>query len=285
MKNKLFALLAAALLALLSLTPGLAGAEARFPSLRGPLTDDANALSESVASDIAEFQTLAADQTDVTPYVAIVHFLDGLDAQTYAAELFKRWGLGDDDFLLLGAVAEDSFASVSGKNVLRNFSDQNAKNLLASSRFSEMFKAQQYDAAFGNYFVAFADMLSKQYGTEVRLGQVFADYQTRIQPTPKPTGTQNQWTAAVSEMWDGFNDRFASSARDYDSYHEQRERESKGLGPAGWIILALLALIIFGQSDPVRRARRNGCAGCGCSPIGWVFSILGLGALFGRWRK
>ena len=67
------------------LIPALALAGVRMPADRGTVTDDANVLSAQTASDIAEYARLLKDDTGINVRVAIVHFLDGLDAQTYAA--------------------------------------------------------------------------------------------------------------------------------------------------------------------------------------------------------
>lgn len=286
MKRKFFVVMITVVLITAMFMPASSLGEARYPALRGAVTDDANVLAQSVSSDIAAFQALAFARTGVTVHVAIVHFLDGVDAQTYANTLFARWGLGEKDFLLVGAVGEDGFASASGKELKQKLNDSNAQGLLFTSGFSELFKAQQYDAAFSKYFVAFSDMLGKQFDEDIRLGKLFSDYQAEAQETPKPTENANKWTSFVSEMWGGFNESIGKNVRDYDAYNEQRERESNGLSPSGWVVLALLAILIFGHSDPVRKARgRGGCMGCGCSPLGWIFGAFGLGALFGKRNK
>ena len=113
--KRLLKALAAVLVAMALLIPALALGEARFPADRGAVTDDANVLSQAMIKEIGEFQTLALARTGVRVRVAVVHFLDGLDAQTYARELFVRWGMGLMDLLILGAAGEDSFAAVSGR--------------------------------------------------------------------------------------------------------------------------------------------------------------------------
>ena len=97
--------------------PACALAAARMPAMRDAVTDDADVLGQQTAADIAEYAQKVQEKTDISIHVAIVHFLDGLDAQTYANQLFEKWALGDDDLLLLGAAGEDSFATALGKNV------------------------------------------------------------------------------------------------------------------------------------------------------------------------
>ena len=62
------------------------------------------------------------------------------------------------------------------------------------------------------------------------------------------------------------------------------------MSAGGWIVLAIIIAIIFGQSDPVRRARRQGgrnyrSYGCGCSPLGWLVSLFGINVLIDSFRK
>lgn len=285
MKNKLFAALLVLLALSLAMAPAWAEGQGgvRYPDQRGAVTDDANVLSDGLVRDIASFQTLAFSRADVNVQVVIVHFLDGMEVQAYANALFNRWGLGDDDFLLLGAVGEDSFASASGADVKARFTDSNAQSLLYTSKFSELFKAQQYDAAFGHYFVAFSDMLGKQFSADISLGNLFASAQPGQTAAPTLSDTVTSAISKGSQTWEGAIDTIHSTLRTYDDHHEQRERENNGLTPAGWIVLVILLFIIFGQSNPARKARKT--AGCGCSPLGWIFGMLGLGNLLGRRKK
>lgn len=290
MKKQLSAAWAVGILCLALLTPaGAMAKQARFPEQRGAVTDDANVLSETVTGDIVSFQTLASSRTGVQVRVAIVHFLDGMDVQTYADALFSRWSLGDDDFLLLGAVGEDCFASVSGGDVKRHFSDSNAQSLLYTSQFSELFKAQRYDEAFSMYFIAFADMLGKQFGESVPLGTLFAPYRQGVPAMASPsladtvTEAVTQAISHGSNAWQGVMDSVTSNVQQYDDYHQRRQEEENGLTPMGWIVLVILVMIVFGQSDPARKARKT--AGCGCSPLGWLVGIFGLRSYWGKRKK
>ena len=277
--------------ALMLLLP-IAGAlgEARMPSARGALTDDADVLSAATAGDIASYAELVKDKTETSIHVVIVHFLDGLDAQTYAGRLFESWGLGGDDMLILGAAGEDTFATAMGENVREKLGEKNAENLMfTSSEFSTLFRSQQYDAAFGKYFVALNTLLNKQYGTSMKLGGRFEAYQTAALPavTPKPTVSAAQYG---SQLWGEVMDAIQDSTDNYQTYHENRRREGNGMSAGGWIVLAIIIAIIFGQSDPVRRARRQGgrnyrSYGCGCSPLGWLVSLFGINVRIDSFRK
>lgn len=278
----------------LMLMPALSTAMAsgvRLPENRGVVTDDADVLSGQTASDIAEYATEVKDETDINVHVAIVHFLDGVDAKTYAGRLFEAWRLGDDDMLLLGAAGEDTFATFMGQDVIGKLGEKNAENLMfTSSEFSSLFRAQQYDAAFGRYFVAFNALVNKQCNENIKLRNLFSDYQTsaKVAAAPKPATSTTEFG---SKLWTEVMDAIESSSVDYQTYHENRTHQDNGIGVGGWIVLIIIIMIIFGQSDPVRKARRQGGRnyrryGCGCSPLGWLVSLFGINVLIdGFFRK
>lgn len=292
MKTSIWKALAAWMLALLLVLLSTAAlGEARYPTPGGVLTDDANALSQSMARDIAAYAGQAESETGLKLHVALVLFLDGEPVQTYADTLFTRWELGAQDILLLGAAGEDTFALSTGTEARAHLSDTSLKSLLYATGFADAFRSQRYDAAMGAFFVAFNDLLNKQYDADLKLGSLFADYQPVTQTAAAATGTaagsignavdnaMQSVVDATSSLWNSTMDSITGNVQDYQTYQDQNT-DSHGLTPLGWIVLAVIALIIVGQTEPVRRARRGG--GCGCSPIGWILGGLGLGALFSR---
>ena len=290
MKTSIWKALTAWLLALLlTLSAGaLALGEARYPALGGVLTDDANALSQSMARDIAAYAAQAESQTGLKLHVALVLFLDGESVQTYADTLFTRWELDTEDVLLLGAAGEDTFALSAGAEARARLSDTSLKSLLYAPGFADAFRSQRYDAAMGFFFVSFNDLLNKQYDADLKLGSLFAAYQPAAQTTASAAATGTLVGDAVqsvvdttSSLWNSTMSAITGSVQDYQTYQDSND-DTHGLTPLGWIVLAVIVLIIVGQSEPLRRARRRG--GCGCSPIGWILGGLGLGALFGRRR-
>ena len=133
----------AALLTLLLLFSA-ALADVRMPSRRGAVTDDADVLSAQTAADIATYAEKAEEETGLRLQTVIVHFLDGMDVQSYAQRLFERWELQDEDLLLLVAAGEDSFATVMGSEAAEKLGKANAENLMyTSSGFSALIRSQQ----------------------------------------------------------------------------------------------------------------------------------------------
>lgn len=310
MKTILGKLLVLILCGALLVLPAAALGEARYPAQSGAVTDDANALGKTMAQDVAAYAEKLADATEVNLHVALVLFLDGEPVQTYADTLFTRWQLGENDLLLLGAAAEDTFALASGTAVKAKLSDASLKTLLYGSGFADAFQQQRYDEAFGRYLVAFNDLANKQYSEQIALGTLFAAYQPAAQTASQSTQNTAQTAGqamqgaletagqavaqatqaagqavagaaqTAADVWSSAVNAVSQNVATYQDYHTQRNESERGLSPTGWIVLAVLVLIIFGQSGPARRARRAG--GCGCSPLGWIIGGLGLGALFGR---
>lgn len=288
MKTTFWKALAVLALALALLFSSFALGEARYPTLGGVVTDDANALSQTTATDITSYAEKLESDTDVKLHVALVLFLDGETVQSYTDKLFTRWELGENDLLIVGAAAEDSFAAASGATVKAKLSDASLKSLLFAGNFADAFKSQQYDTAFGNLFVSLNSLVGKQYGETIALDGLFKAYQPSAQSgSITPAATQNPMESAVnavvdtsSQLWESTLNSITNSVQNYQTYNQQRDENGRSLTPTGWIVLVVIVLIVLGQSRRARRARYY--SGCGCSPIGWILSGLGLGALFGR---
>lgn len=264
----------------LLLLPLTALGTARLPSDRGVVTDDADVLSAEIVTGITEYADEVEDETGIQLHVALVHFLDGLDAQSYANALFERWELDESDLLLLGAAGEDSFATAMGDEVKDLLGEKNAENLLfTSSSFSSQFRAQAYDAAFQSYFTSFNALLKKQTGADIRLSSYGL---STAQAAPKATASPQEFG---SQLWDEVMEAVRDSSEDYQVYHETRRSSENGLSAGGWIVLAVLIAIVFSQSGPVRKRRsQSSRSGCGCSPLGWLMSLFGINALFNAFR-
>lgn len=261
-------------------------ATARMPQDRGVVTDDANVLGVKTASDIAKYASELEDETNVKLHVALVDFLDGMPVQDYADALFASWGLGDDDLLLVGAAGEDSFAAALGADVREKMSVGSISNLMhKASRFAECFQSQQYDAAFASFFTAFNTLVEKQYDERVDLDGLFEGAQAAATPEPKTDGS-------AAQSWVDFIASLRHSDESYQETTETRKRSggSNGIGFGGWVVLAIIIGIVFGQSDPARRGRKQAGRdyrryGCGCSPLGWVLSMIGAGVLIDNLRR
>lgn len=257
----------------LCLMPFAALGAARMPDEREFVTDDADVLSAQTAQDLETYFDKVEDETDIQLHVAIVHFLDGLDAQTYADGLFDKWNLGEEDLLVLGAAGEDSFATVMGQDVQKELGKTNADNLLyTSSQFAALFRSQQYDAAFAAYCAAFNQLLKKQMDADISMNGLFG--QTASQARQERT--------YASDLWEQVMDSISESSVDYQNNRVEREHEENGVTAGGWIVLIILIWIVFRQDKKQKRygGRHKERKGC----LGWLFGLLGISALINLLR-
>ena len=287
MKTSLRKTLLTFLLVLMLFTGASAQAEARYPAApSAALADDANALNQAMTGDVNAYAALVEEKTGVKLRVALVLFLDGETVQNYTDALYTRWNLDPDALLVVGAAAEDVFAFATGENVKAKLSDASLNSLLYASGFADAFRSQNYDAAFGSFFLSLNGLMAKQYGVEMPLGSLFSAYQPAAVATPTPSASPIQQATDAMEaaanatysLWTSTMDSIGNHVKDYETTRDSRDENGGGMSVGGWVVLGIIQMIIFGQ----RGARRGYRGGCGCSPLGWILGGLGLGALFGR---
>ena len=275
--KKLFCIL---LCLMLFLLPAASFAAARMPELRGNINDSADVLSAQTISDLAEFSKLVSQKENLDLYVATVHFLDGMEAQTYADQLFDKWELTGEDMLLVCAAGEDAFATAMGEYAEMVLGRTNADNLLyTSSEFSQLFRTQQYDAAMAAYAVGLNKLLEKQTGDSVRMDGLFGEESLIM---GEPLDVDEYFEKYGGALWRDVMEAINETGADYQTHYYEEEQEENGLTAGGWIVLLILIMIVLRQNKHDRQRRRDRRSGCGCSPLGWIVGLLGLGFLFDR---
>ena len=252
-------------LVLALMIPFAATAAPRMPERRGAVTDDADVLSAQTAADFEQYAKRVEDETEIRLQAALVHFLDGMDVQAYAEGLFGQWGLESKDVLLVTAAGEDCFAAVMGAKASEILGK--AENLLyTSSDFSNLTRSQQYDAALASFCSAVDAVLVKRTG-EGCIGTLFG---TQV----PPSSDVRQY---ASQLWDDVMQTIENAGTEDQVRYEEREKKDNGISAGGWVVLIVLMVILMRQQS---RRKWGKPAGCGCSPLGWILSLLGLGFLF-----
>lgn len=255
--------------------PFTAFAAARTPELRGNINDAADVLSVQTVADLSEFSKRVTAEAELDLYVVTVHFLDGMEAQTYAEYLFQKWELAAEDMLLLCAAGEDSFALCMGTKAEELLGRSNADNLLyTSSEFSQLIRTQQYDAAMAAYAEGVNALLEKQLNSEVAMKGLFGKESLTV---GEPVDVDDYLEKYGGALWRDVMDAINETGVDYQTHYYEEEREENGLTAGGWIVLIILIMIVFRRNKHDRARRRSGC---GCSPLGWIAGLLGLGFLF-----
>lgn len=220
-------------------------ANVRLPDKDGVVTDDANVLDSRTVEDIEEYADMVEDETDVSIHVALVHFTDGMDVKQYGETLFDKWGLGEEDMLILGVIGQDGFTMVLGSDVQRELNTSGVDNLLyTSTSFSSLFEGRQYDAAFGNLFQGMTALLNKEYREDMEMGSLF-EHVIQLPASSQNTFGSGSWIETLGNI--GHVD---------DAFEASREEEN-GLTAVHWILIVGLIMIIINGSDPVRKAKRK----------------------------
>lgn len=243
-----------ALLCLLACLCVCAAAEPRYPDKSGETTDAAGVLSHTTLEDLRTLDNRLDNADALRLKVVTVDFLDAADADDYAAALFERWRLDDEDMLLLLAVGEDKYAVHAGEDVNRLISPGIQSKLLATC-LEEPFLQQEYDAAIAAFVPALVSEINKAYGESISTNglfgrsssSMFADWASKLQ-----SGAQT-----IEEAADSFL---------------TREDESTGFSLAKVILTIALLMIAFGS----RKKNRKG------SPF---FKLLAVFGLFKLWKK
>lgn len=245
--TRLFILLLAALCLCLC-----ASAEPRYPSRNGAMTDAAGVFSHTTLEDLGTLAKRLNRADAIRLTVVTVDFLDGSNAEDYAAELFKRWRLGSNDLLLLLAVGEDVYAVEAGRSVEKLMAETLQYKLLAEN-LSDRFLAQEYDAAIAAYAKALVTQINKVCRTSVRTDDLFR----------RSVGSIfNEWATNLSQA-------AQSAVSDASSFFTSGNRSS-GFSFLKVLLAIVLLLIIFS-------ARRS---------KGFPFGKLLAGlALFQVWKK
>lgn len=265
---KKFLMLCLALVLCLAVMP--AQAAPRYPEQSDVISDTASVLSRETVDALNSFNKTLREKTGARLNVATVHFLDGEDIKTYTDTLFGRWGLSEDDLLLVLAVGEDSFYTAAGAAIGKKL-PQNSRELLFTQDFRSRMTALDYDGAMRVYVPELTRVLSKQYGVTIALPAHFGVSEPQSKPTatPKPVQSGQDVSGKSSVL---------STRREAESKVQRVER-GYGVSFGKLLLLVIIFYLVFSPRRRVRKwGRAAGCSscGCGCAPLSWLLVLLGV---------
>lgn len=229
-----------------------ASAEPRYPSRTGHTTDAAAVLAHTTLEDLKALDDRLNAADALRLKLVTVDFLDGADAEDYAAALFERWRLSEDDLLILMAVGEDRYAFEAGKDVDRLLPPGVQSKLLAT-HFEDAFLRQEYDAAIAAFVPALVSEVNKVYGVNVSTSGLFGRSSTSL---------FSNWASKLEYG--------ASVVEDAAESFLTREDEDTGFSLVKVILTILLLMVVFGS-----RKKRG-------IPFGKLLAVFGL---FKLWKK
>lgn len=258
--KRLLSLLLAAILCALSAS---ALAEPRYPGRQGAVTDAAAVLSAPTVQDLRALAERLDGAGTLRLHVVTVDFLDGATLSAYGEGLRDKWGLGENDLLLLMAVGEDKFGFFGGEGVNARLSTSVQQKLLSTS-FEADFLGQDYDGAVSALMPALAREAAKAWDVSVDAAGLFGTVDTTA------LTTEQDWLIRPVE-------RVELTEKHVSRLTEEDVNTGFSLGKV--ILTVLLLLVIFGNRKGKRHDR--GC-GCGCMPFSSLLAGLGLWKL---WKK
>lgn len=263
---------------LLSIAAGAVAAP-RYPEKTEPVSDYADILSPGTMADLKTFRDTLKNRTGVGLWVTTVHFLDGEDISKYTEFLFKNWNLGEEDLLLVLCAGEESYDTVAGPTLLQRLPEDSQQNLLTSYLRAD-FQEERYDAAIASYIPALGNLLGKQYGASVSVAGLFGKAEATPTPAPTLAPSGENWQEYLWQGYDSFSSWFKSEGASVTPNPPQRKsHDESGINLGSLFVLAIIFFLLFGKRYR-RRGGRPGCMGCGCGPLGWIVTGLGLGSLF-----
>lgn len=248
---------------------GGAEPQAVLPEKNGEINDFANVFSAQTLEETEAFRRELEKKTDVSLYLAAVHFLDGQEISGYAQALARKWELDENSLLILLAVGEDNYYAWAGDEVEKKLPSA-SRQILLSQHLQTPFLAQQYDQALIAYVPALSDALGKAYGKSLTLTGRMAPLAT---PAPARGFDWSQLFIYEPEDVRRVDEQVEDRLREFF----QGEEKGSGISLGKTLVIALVLWLIFGK-----KKERGGCMGCGCAPIGWIVAALGLQKFFER---
>ncbi|MEG2679813.1 MAG: TPM domain-containing protein, partial [Oscillospiraceae bacterium] len=165
MKNRIFAGCAALFLCLTVFTQtALALPAAPANTYVG---DNADVLSAETEEHILAQNKKLHEATGGAIVVVTVDFMDGMDSESFAYELFNTWGIGDKErnngLLLVYAVGENKVRALQGDGISDALTSSKLGNFLEDYFYGD-YDAGQYDTATVAFFDAAYDWYDSYYG-------------------------------------------------------------------------------------------------------------------------
>lgn len=211
-------------------------AEPRYPEQTGEVTDAAAVLSSVTLEDLRTLDERLDDEDALRLRIVTVDFLDGSDASAYAAALFERWRLDDDELLLLMAVGEDKYALEAGEDAARLLSYATRSKLLAGS-FEPSFLNQQYDAALAAFVPALVREINKVCSVSVSTDDLFG---------LSSAGLFSNWAASLRQQ---------DAREDNSDLHIIYEAGQANFALIKVFLIVGVLMIVFGSFRLKRRPR------------------------------
>lgn len=150
-------------------------AEGNFPSPTPEffINDFANVLDQSTRDKIQSLGKQLEDKTTAQVVVVTINTLDGQDVESYANELFAKWGIGqegkDNGILVLNAVKERILRIEVGYGLEGALSDTKTAEI-RNNDMNPYLKNNDYNNGILKGYVAIVDEVAQEYDVTINAG-------------------------------------------------------------------------------------------------------------------
>lgn len=154
------------------------------------VADYANVLEQDTKNFILDVNLKYQNQVEKPQIVVLtVSNMEGLDAATYAAQIFEEWKIGnktyDNGVLILLAIEERKIEVEVGYGLEGILNDGKVGQILDNNL--ENLSIEQYDSGIKGIFYAIAEQVNIEYEYDGLLGK-YSEMAYNIQSSPKKTG-------------------------------------------------------------------------------------------------
>ncbi len=140
-----------------------------YPEAKSWVNDYSGVLSRETTIELENLITELKQKTDVEVAVAIVKNLEGIDKDTYANELFKKWGIGskNDEGLLILVSVEDRKIKVETGYGLEGILPDGKVGRILDQYVVPLLKENNFDLGIKQAVYAYASVIAQDKGVEL----------------------------------------------------------------------------------------------------------------------
>lgn len=265
MKNKWMGLLLTAVLLLAVPLAGLA-AIPESPMEAFFVNDFADVINASDETYIRQLGEVLEDETTAQLVVATVTFLDGMDIETYAYEMFTQWGLGtkedNNGVLLLVSVGDRELHTMVGSG-LESKLPSSVTGAYTDDYAIEHLRDNDFSTGIRENYRALAEKVASIYGVSLNVSQ--------------PAGN------ATGYVQDNAYDDGGYFGPDYYAPPQLSSRGGSFLGTILSVIIGIVVLVLVLRLIGSIFRSSGGGAGSGCL-AGWLLGRSSVGGYRRRRR-
>ncbi len=230
-------------------TVSTVNAETEYPPRpEGTVSDLAGVLGEKTIEDLETLNRRLEDAAGGHIFVLTRHFLGGADAQQYADQVFKVWGLDFNDALLLLVIGEENFALTLGAIIKSAMPAETSNTLLGA--FRNTYRNRQYDEALADLSLSLGQTMAKAGGGTLNTAGLFGT--AAIQSTPQPQTVDDYWYGMFAR--DDYDARQNDDDTYWEDWQNQWRYEESSINWRSVIIWGLVIYFLFFRRK--RRGRR-----------------------------